>query len=98
MKKYVIEASIIFLFIIIGVGIVSDINGTSLKSEEVGEMEDKIENNEEIDDGNLSEVMIESEDTSNFISSIAASIANLVVETLNFGLKIIVKIMNGITN
>ena len=98
MKKYILEASIILLFIIIGVGIVSDINQSSISEQEVNSFEEKIDNDIEINDGNLTGVIAEKEDTSNLISSLVAFISNLVVKVLNFGLKIMVKIMSGITN
>ena len=52
MKKYILEAGIIFLFIIIGVGIVSDIDANSISNQEVNAFEEKVESNEEVNDGN----------------------------------------------
>ena len=98
MKKYILEAGIIFLFIIIGVGIVSDIDANSISNQEVNAFEEKVESNEEVNDGNLTNIKVEKEDTSNLISSIVAGISNVVVKTLNLGLKIMVKIMSGIAN
>ena len=98
MKKYILEAGIIFLFIIIGVGIVSDIDANSICNQEENAFEEKEESNEEVNDGNLTNIKVEKEDTSNLISSIVAGISNVVVKTLNLGLKIMVKIMRGIAN
>ena len=98
MKKYIIEAGIILFFILLGVGVVSDINMSSSQTSEVESLEEKIEANDEINDGNLSNVKVEKEDTSNLISIIVANASNLVVKTLNLGLKLMVKIMSGITN
>jgi hypothetical protein len=98
MKKYVLQALLIFFLVIVGVGIINDINAKSLNDETISSFEEKIENGEEIEDGNLLEVRVEKEDTSNLISRTSAFFAKLVVETLNFGFKIIINLMNGMTN
>ena len=98
MSKYILHVCVIVFFVIIGVGLVSEINNSKSKNEEVSSFEESIENGEEIGDGNLSHVRVENEDTSNLISNINAKLATLVVDLLNQGLKIMVDIISSVTN
>jgi len=98
MKKYILQICIIFFCIIIGVGIVGEINNKNKISNAVNSFEGSIENSEEIKDGNLSDVRVESEDTSNLISDINAKLASFIVNGLNQGLKVVVNLISSITN
>ena len=98
MKKYLIHICLIFFLVVIGVGIINDINQVDSNKESVSSLEEKIENGEEINDGNLGNVLVEKEVTSNLISRVSAFFANVIVESLNFSLKLVVNLMNGITN
>ena len=98
MNKYILHGCIIVFLVIIGVGLVSEIdNGANIENE-VSSFEERIEGEGEIEDGNLSEVKIEKEDTSNLISNINAKLASIVVDILNEGLKIVVNIISSVTN
>ena len=98
MRKYVIEGCLIFFLVVIGVGIVGEINASGSMEDEVSSFEDKLENNETIDDGNISKIEVKKEDTSNLISNTVTFFANIIVEVLNEGLKLMVKLMSRITN
>lgn len=98
MKKYILEICVIFFLVVIGVGIVSDMEESAESRETVSSYEEKIENGEEIEDGNLSNVRVEKEDTSNLISRVSAFFANIVVETLNFSFKMVINLMSGVAN
>lgn len=98
MKKYLIQLGMIFFLVIIGVGIVSDINVTQNKNELVSSYEEKIENGEIIEDGNLGDITIRNEDTSNRISRVAGFFANIIVKGMNACLRLIINLMNGLSN
>ena len=98
MRKYVIEGCLIFFLVVVGVGIVGEINTSGSIEEEISSFEDKLENNELIEDGNVSKIEVKKEDTSNLISNAVTFFANIIVKVLNAGLKLMVKLMNGIAN
>jgi hypothetical protein len=98
MKKYTLQGCIMFFCIILGVGIVGEINNKNTISDEVNGFEQNIENNEEINDGSMSNVRLEKEDTSNLISNINAKLATFIVDGLNEGLKVVINLISSITN
>ena len=98
MKKYTLQICIIVFCIIVGVGLVSEINNKTSISEEINSFEEDLNNNEEISDGVIEDVRVEKEDTSNLISSINAKLASFVVDGLNMGLKVVVELISSITN
>ena len=98
MNKYILHGCIIIFLIIVGVGIVSEINNSSNVDKEVSSFEENIENGDEIQDGYIENVRVEKEDTSNLISNINARVATFVVESLNSALKIAIEAISSITN
>ena len=62
------------------------------------EFEDKVSKQEEIDNGNIEDVRVIKEDSSNLISNVNASVATFIVNGLNGILKFGIKLIDGITN
>ena len=98
MNKYILHGCIIMFLIIVGVGVVSEINNSSNVDKEVSSFEENIENGNEIQDGYIENVRVEKEDTSNLISDINARVAAFVVESLNSALKVVIEAISSITN
>ena len=97
-NKYILQACLIFFLVVVGVGIVVEIDNQKQMNEEIKDFKEDVESGNEINDGNLNDVQVRKEDTSNLISDVNAKAATVVVKVLNGGLKFIVNIVNGITN
>ena len=97
-NKYILQACLIFFLVVVGVGIVVEIDNQKQMNEEINDFKEDVESGNEINDGNLSDVQVRKEDTSNLISDVNSKVATVVVKALNGGLKFIINIVNGITN
>lgn len=97
-NKYILQACLIFFLVVIGVGIVVEIDNQKNLNENINDFKEDVESGNEIEDGNIKDVNVHKEDTSNLISTINSKIAFTIVRTLNDGLKFVVKIVNGMTN
>ena len=96
MNKHLIEAFIILLVIMIGVSLVSEVNDVNARKQTIEKFDEKISNNEEVENGEMDEVEIE-EDSSNLLSNINAHIATFIVDGLNKILKLGLSFIDGAT-
>ena len=98
MNKHIVEGFIIVIIILFGVSIVAEFDNKSNVNNQIDEFEDKVSKQEEIDNGNIEDVRVIKEDSSNLISNVNASIATFIVNGLNDILKFGIKLIDGITN
>ena len=98
MNKHIIQAFIILIIILLGVSLVSESNDKSNLKNTVDEFENKVSNEEEINNGNMLDINVIEEDSSNLISDINAKVATLVVEGLNLVFKLGIKLIEGVAN
>ena len=98
MNKHIIQAFIILIIILLGVSLVSESNDKANLKATIEDFEDKVDDKEEINNGNMVNVNVIEEDSSNLISDINAKVASLVVEGLNLVFKLGIKLIEGVAN
>lgn len=98
MNKHIIQAFIILIIILLGVSLVSESNDKASFGSSINDFEDKVSNEEEINNGNMVNVNVIEEDSSNLISDVNARVASLVVDGLNLIFKLGIKLIEGVAN
>ncbi len=98
MNKHIIQAFIILIIILLGVSLISESNDKANLNGTIQNLEDKIENNEEINNGNMVNVNVVEEDSSNLLSDVNAKLATIVVEGLNLVFKFGIKLIESAAN
>lgn len=98
MNKHIIQAFIILIIILLGVSLVSESNDKASFASSINDFEDKVSNEEEINNGNMVNVNVIEEDSSNLISDVNARVASLVVDGLNLIFKLGIKLIEGVAN
>lgn len=96
MNKHIIQAFIILIVILLGVSLVSEVNNVNSVNNTIQNFEENVNGEEEIENGNLVEVTIVEQDSSNLISNINSKIASVIVKGLNYFLKLGLKLIDGI--
>ena len=93
MSKRIIQAFIVLIIILFGVSLISEVNEESKVKDSINKFEETVSNEIEVENGNIDNVIVYNEDSSNLISDINAKVATIIVEglgaILNLGLKII---------
>lgn len=98
MNKHIIQAFIILIIILLGVSLISESNEKVYINNTIKEFEEDVAQNTELENGNIVEIEVMNEDSSNLISDVNAKIATLIVGGLNKILSFVIKLMDGITN
>lgn len=98
MNKHMIQAFIILIIILLGVSLVSESNEKNKVISSIEDFEDKVGNEEEVMNGNMIDVNIIEEDSSNLISDVNSKVATLVVEGLNFVFRLGIKLIERVAN
>ena len=96
MNKYLIQALIILIVVLLGISLVSESNDKLETKKEISAFETSLSEDKEIENGSLSNVRVVEEDSSNIISDINAKIATLVVDGLNAFFNLGIKLIEGI--
>ena len=96
MSKILLESSIIFLLVLIGISIFipsgNDVNSVVI------EFENSIESGEEVEDGEFDNIEVSIKDNSNFFSRLNCKIANAIVNGLNSSLEIGIDFLRKVIN
>ena len=95
MNKYLVQGFIVLIVILIGVSVVSDVSNKAQAKEEIIEFEENVSKENEVNNGNMENVHIIEEDSSNLISDINAKIASIIVDGLNKILNLGLKLLDG---
>ena len=94
MNKYLIEGFIALIIILVGVSLVSEVNDINNRKAVIENFDEKISNNEEVNNGEMEDIIVE-EDPTNLLSNINAKIATFIVDGLNFVLRLGIKLIDG---